>query len=230
MLDIIYKILKKVSSKRKYSGEYFSQEGEDIILERLFQGKKEGYYIDIGAHHPMRFSNTYKFYLMGWEGINVDAMPGSMKLFDRLRPRDKNLEMPLSDTKESLNYFIFNEKALNTFSESEANKKDNVNGFRIVDVIKMETFTLKDLLDQNLAKDQNIDFLSIDIEGYDFKVLNSNDWEKFRPTIVLVEELDSDIENSFKGELYLLMHKNDYRLIARTFNTSFYKDVRIDRG
>ena len=60
---------------------YFSQEGEDVILRRIFEDQKNGFYIDIGAHHPKRFSNTYYFYDRGWEGINIDATPGSMKFF-----------------------------------------------------------------------------------------------------------------------------------------------------
>ena len=56
----------------------YSQEGEDMILGKIFSGQKHGFYVDVGAHHPLRFSNTYLFYLKGWRGINIDAMPGSM--------------------------------------------------------------------------------------------------------------------------------------------------------
>ena len=75
-----------------YKNDSYSQEGEDLIINRLIDSKKNGFYIDIGAHHPFRFSNTYKFYKMGWNGINIDAMPGSMKLFREKRPRDINIE------------------------------------------------------------------------------------------------------------------------------------------
>jgi len=70
----------------------FAQEGEDRVLYRMFQGRfgRPGFYVDVGAHHPTRFSNTYLFYRMGWRGINLDAMPGSMAAFARARPRDIN--------------------------------------------------------------------------------------------------------------------------------------------
>jgi len=84
--------LKKL--KRKYLDNYsikiYSQDGEDIILKEFFSGKEKGFYVDIGAHHPLRLSNTYLFYKKGWSGINIDAMPGSMKIFNKKRRRDIN--------------------------------------------------------------------------------------------------------------------------------------------
>ena len=51
----------------------YSQEGEDLILQRIFATRERGFYVDVGAHHPQRFSNTYKFYRGGWRGINAQA-------------------------------------------------------------------------------------------------------------------------------------------------------------
>ena len=89
-----------------YATKSYSQEGEDMILKRLFGGQKFGFYVDVGAHHPKRFSNTYYFYKKGWRGINIDAMPGSMIAFDKLRPRDINIERPISDKKQILTYYL----------------------------------------------------------------------------------------------------------------------------
>ena len=100
----------------------FSQEGEDMILNRIYEHKKDGFFVDIGAHHPMRFSNTYLFYNKGWRGINVDAAPGSMIDFKKHRPRDINLEIPVSDKSDELEYFMFNDGALNTLDKERANK------------------------------------------------------------------------------------------------------------
>ncbi|MRG46927.1 FkbM family methyltransferase [Chitinophaga sp. SYP-B3965] len=197
-----------------------------MVLQRFLGDKANGFYIDIGAHHPIRFSNTYKFFKRGWRGINIDAMPGSMERFRKLRKEDINLELPLSDKKEVLNYYIFNEKALNTFDETEARKKDGVNGFKITDVRSLETSTLTDVVNKYVPAGQSIDFLSIDIEGYDMKVLKSNDWNKIRPEIVLIEDLNSSIEDSLQGEQFRFMKSVDYKLIARTFNTAFYKNER----
>src|SRR4051812_23180628 len=71
----------------------FAQEGEDRLLLRLLEGAPAGFYVDVGAHHPQRFSTTFAFYLAGWRGINIDPRSGTRALFDRIRPRDINLEL-----------------------------------------------------------------------------------------------------------------------------------------
>mgnify|MGYP001334584774 CR=1 FL=1 len=86
-----------------------------MILNRIFGNQAKGFYIDVGAHHPKRFSNTYLFYKRGWSEINIDAMPGSMKIFDKQRPRDINIEKPVSNEKKIMDFYIFNEPALNSF-------------------------------------------------------------------------------------------------------------------
>ena len=77
----------------------YSQEGEDLVLARYF-AKSSLIYVDVGAHHPTRYSNTYLFYSQGWRGINIDAMPGSMDAFRRDRPRDINIEALVSTSKK----------------------------------------------------------------------------------------------------------------------------------
>jgi len=121
----------------------YSVEGEDRVLSCLLEFKKSGFYIDVGAHHPIRFSNTYLFYLKGWNGLNLDAMPGSMKLFEDIRPRDINLQIPISSKKQILKYYLFNEPALNTFSEIEAFEKNGLGYIKIINSLQMETYPLK---------------------------------------------------------------------------------------
>jgi len=70
----------------KYALKSYSQEGEDMILRRIFEDNETGFYVDVGAHHPARFSNTNYFYKRGWRGLNIDAMPGSMSKFKKYRP------------------------------------------------------------------------------------------------------------------------------------------------
>jgi FkbM family methyltransferase len=205
----------------------FSQEGEDMVLLRFFENKADGFYVDIGAHHPIRFSNTYLFYLKGWKGINVDAMPGSMEVFKQVRPRDINVEVPISDKEQELLYYIFNEKALNTFSAQEAQKKDGLHGYRIVEQKSLKTRTLSSLLDEYLPDKQEIDFFTIDVEGLDYQVLKSNNWEKYRPTFILVEDLARrGIKNLIdESEIYQMLSEKGYDLISKTVNTLFFKKL-----
>lgn len=80
--------------------------------------------MDVGAHHPKRFSNTHYFYKKGWRGINIDAMPGGMRLFRKIRPKDINLEIAISDKKRVLTYYVFNDHALNGFSKGLPTERD----------------------------------------------------------------------------------------------------------
>ena len=163
LINIIVKItLKKVrrlfaqyeieafKNKNKYSNISYAQEGEDLVLDRFLNNKSKGFFIDVGAHHPKRFSNTYKFYLKGWRGINIDAMPESMDLFEKFRPADINLEAGVSKVKGELTYYIFNEPALNTFSKEEAIKKDGLRDYKIIKKIKIDTLPLSELLDEHV--------------------------------------------------------------------------------
>lgn len=115
-----------------------------MVLRRFFEQKKKGFYVDIGAHHPKRFSNTYYFYRIGWSGINIDAMPGSMRLFEKWRPRDVNLEVGVSANESVLEYFVFNEPALNGFSRELSLSRDRPDlGYYIKDIIPVQVYPLK---------------------------------------------------------------------------------------
>lgn len=211
-----------------YSTQSFSQEGEDLILKRIFENQKDGFYVDVGAHHPFRFSNTYLFYKKGWRGINLDAMPESMSIFKKYRPRDINLEIPIGENGKELTYHIFNEPALNTFDESRIQDILKNPEYVLLKKIKIQIKSLKEILDQYLPKNQKIDFLSIDVEGLDFEVIKSNDWQKYRPKILLVESLGGGgIQDFLHSEIYLFLSSQDYEVFAKTFNTIILKDKNI---
>ncbi len=207
-----------------YFQKSWSQEGEDMVLSRFFEGNKNiGFFVDIGAHHPCKYSNTYKFYRKGWRGINIDAAPGSMKLFNKKRPLDINLEIAISEKEENLTYFMFNTPALNTFSQEEAEKYIRIESIRLINKKSILTERLETVLDRYLQQDQKIDFLTIDVEGLDFQVLKSNNWDKYKPEYILVEDLESHLEHARSSEMHNYLKSNGYLLIARTYNTLFFK-------
>ena len=206
-----------------YALKSYSQEGEDMILRRLFEGQKTGFYVDVGAHHPKRFSNTFFFYKKGWSGINIDAMPNCMKLFDKIRPRDINLEVPISDKKQKLKYYMFNEPALNGFSKDLTEKRDGKDNYKIISEKDMETSTLEKILEKYLPSGQEIDFMSIDVEGLDLQVLKSNNWKQFRPKFVLVEVLGCSISEIANSKEYKYLAGFGYEIFAKTVNTVIFR-------
>lgn len=207
------------------TNQSYAQEGEDLIVDRLLGHKNNGFYVDIGAHHPYRFSNTYFFYKKGWRGINVDAMPGSMQYFNELRPEDTNVEVGIGKEKMTSTFFIFNEPALNTFSEEEAKKKDGLNGYALIDRQVIEIEPVHAILDKYLPQEQTIDFMSVDVEGKDLEVLSSNNWEKYRPRFLLVEDLQRMVIEDIvtKSELHNYLADIQYQLVAKSYNTLFYE-------
>lgn len=232
-MSILKKIMPKsaiklfVNFKKNYLDGYaiksYSQEGEDMILRRMFGSQTKGFYVDVGAHHPKRFSNTYFFYRKRWCGINIDAMPGSMKLFRRIRPRDVNIEKPISSRKQVLTYFAFNEPALNGFSKEISEARDGLNNYRIEFIKDIESYTLEEILDNNLSPNEKIDFLSIDVEGLDFDVIKSINLTKYRPRVILVEILGSSLLDIQKDPIYTLLINEDYVLYAKAVNTVVFK-------
>ena len=206
----------------------FSQEGEDLVLYRLFGNKPTGFYIDIGAHHPFRFSNTCKFHLMGWKGINIDPLPGSMKLFDEHRPNDINLEIAILDKKgDDLKYYVFDEPALNTFDAEAAIRLDTETHYKIQSKINVEIYRLDEIMEKFLPINQVIDFISIDVEGLDLSVIKSNNWEKFRPKYIICESLSETLEDDFKGEITAFMDTKKYVLNSKTVNSLIFMDLNI---
>ena len=211
----------------------YSQEGEDRVLSSLLfklhggEHIKDGFYVDVGAHHPYRFSNTCLFYRQGWHGINIDAMPGSMSAFEKQRPRDINLESGVGRKAEILKFFVFNEPALNTFDEGLAKARCN-DIWHIRSTVDVPVSPLSEILEKHLPNGQRIDFFSIDVEGFDLDVLQSNDWEKYRPLVVLVETFGLSFENLASDPVTEYLHTLGYVVYSKTVNTTFFvEDVGL---
>lgn len=203
----------------------YAQEGEDLLLDRIFEYAPTGFYIDVGAHHPKRFSNTYIFYKKGWRGINIDAMPNSMKLFQKIRPYDINLELGISKTKQTLTYYMFDEPALNGFNKKLSEERNNSTSYKLISKTDVPTLPLSELLDTYLPLVLEISFMSIDVEGLDLEVLESNDWFKYRPNVILVEILHSTLEDIFKSAIHKFLSEKNYGVYCKTPNTVIYKSL-----
>lgn len=199
----------------------YGQDGEDLILDRLFEHQALGFYVDVGAHHPARFSNTYLFYKRGWHGINIDAMPGGMRNFELMRPRDINIECGVAGSAGKLMYHRFNEPALNTFDAVEAQLK-NKPPYQLIDIVDVSVDRLDALLEQHLPTGQQIDFLSVDVEGKDEEVLRSNDWTRYRPRFILAETLRADMLNLEACPVVQFLCSVGYKPLAKAYNTSFF--------
>ena len=200
----------------------FSQNGEDLVINRFLDNKNEGFFVDVGAHHPIRFSNTFLFYKKGWSGINIDAMPGSMAKFNKIRPKDINIEKGIGLKKDKLTFYQFNESALNTFSKKEAFSK-NKDGYKIIKSNLVEVDTLENILDKYMPLNTEIDFLNIDAEGKDEEVLISNNWERYKPNYIVIEILREVSLYNNNSSIKKILKTKGYIPINKIFDTYIFK-------
>ncbi len=226
MIGKFRKYLSKIKEPWLYSNNWarksYSQEGEDLVLDRLMGGVSTGFYVDVGSHHPFRFSNTFLFYRRGWSGLCIDPLPGTKALFNRWRPRDLAIEMGVSGEPKVLKYYMFNEPALNTFDFEIANEKNGLRQYKIVNVQEIKTAPLAQILDSYLPAGAQVDMFSVDVEGLDLQVLKSNDWNKHRPRYVVAECLKTDLEVLFEDAVVSFLREVGYRAYAKTGNSVIF--------
>lgn len=213
--------------RRQFQKVSYSQDGEDVVLASFYETKRhyQGFYIDIGAFHPHRFSNTQIFYERGWRGINIDATPGSMNLFNELRCGDINLVIGVAVDESELIFYQFEEPALNSFNK-EISEERIADSWKLFRKKKINTKTINSILNDNLPKNTKLDFINIDVEGLDFEILRSLDWKMYAPEYLLVEALeivDKDIIGFESDEMYKFLNKKGYEIVARTRRTLIFK-------
>ena len=191
----------------RYSITY-AQNREDLIAFGFLKSVKNGFYVDVGANDPDIFSVTKRFYMSGWHGINIEP---SQKLYGKLvleRSRDINLMVGVgsANKKESFREYLDGD-GLSTFSEGMKNAYID-SGYeptkKYIDTI-VQIRTLADIFDEYSTG--KIDFLKIDIEGYEYEAIIGNNWEKYRPTLLCIEanHIDKDWRPFLLGQGYSLV-------------------------
>jgi FkbM family methyltransferase len=190
----------------------YSQCGEDLFIENFFKNKNYGTYLDIGAFNPIKFSNTLLLYKKGWKGINIDLNQTSIDLFNIFRPRDKNICAAISNKEEKVRVSIENLfSPLNTISLERSKKLSQNN-------IKKNLYYVKTKKINNLIKNK-FDFLNIDIEGLDFKVLKSIKLNFYKPKLICIEVLDKTITK----ELIKFLKNYGYIFVKKRGPSFFFK-------
>jgi FkbM family methyltransferase len=166
-------------------GASYSQRGEDLIISKALGNKRKGFYVDVGAFDPFILSNTLKFYKRGWGGINIEPQRERYASFVKNRQRDINLNIGIGKKEGVMDFFEMVQPVLSTFSKSEAKENQKL-GYKLKGVSKIKVCHLSRVLSSHVGK-KKIDFMTIDAEGFDLNVLESNDWKRFRPTLICVE-------------------------------------------
>ena len=218
LINQIKKSLRKTLLGVDISNYFFSQGGEDAILQSIFRKQldsgQKGFFIDVGAFHPYKDSNTYLFYRNGWRGINIDATPGSMHAFNKLRPRDINIECGVGENEQVLDYYIIaNDSTMNSFSKN--NLVENGMLKEVTRIVAVKVEPLRKILQQYESQFSEIDFLTIDVEGLDYEVLNSNDWTNYKPKVIAIELNIRSVDDLITHRSAILLKGLGYTIVAK---------------
>jgi len=226
--SFLCKMIRFIYPSFKYLQKSYSQDGEDLVLKAIMNKRytHNGFYVDVGAHHPFRFSNTAIFYKKGWKGINIEPTPNLITAFNKYRKRDINLNVGIAEKEGELTFYEFDEPALNSFNKDLSVDRNNNTSYNIISQKQIKVFTLEQILDKYMNKNQNIDFITIDVEGLDLSVLSSNNWEKYRPNYVLVEA-EINFEEPQRNEIYAFLSSRSYELIGKTLRTLIFRDQTL---
>jgi hypothetical protein len=200
----------------------FSQLGEDAVLWWMFHDRFNGFYVDVGCHHPYRFSNTAALHIFnGWRGINVDVDERAIAAFNKVRPNDVNLSMAVGPKAERREVTLFEDGAVNSLDAAAAANPAWAymkHEKRLVDV-----HPLSAILDQYVPAGQSIDLLNVDAEGLDFSILSSNDWSKYLPEVIAVEVHGFNPGAPQQSQIFTFLSEKGYALISHLVVTSIYR-------
>lgn len=181
-----YDVQKQLIGNR-FSKRSYSQCGEDSIINYIFslRGIEYPSYLDIGCNHPYYINNTALFYEKGCRGINIDANPKFIEAFNIERPEDINLNVGISNIEGEMGFYLMEDDTLSTFSKYECDAMVS-NGKQLLEIKKVKLVTINKILENHCL---NIfpDFLSLDVEGLDFEIIKSIDFDKTVPKVICVE-------------------------------------------
>ena len=166
----------------------YAQNFEDVLLRRALPEITRGFYIDIGAFHPVIDNVSYWFYSQGWTGINVEPNPRFQALLREQRPHDVNLQAAVGGESGTLRLHLFD--GLST-TVGDIAQQHTASGQQAEGTIEVEALSLHDLFEQH-TDGRTIDFLKIDVEGAEGPILEAYPFTTVRPRILVIEATEPD--------------------------------------
>ena len=194
-----------------------SQTFEDFILFYLFYDINDGFYIDVGANDPVRFSTTKSFYDKGWHGINIEPLPDKYNLLKTFRKRDINLQFGIANKEGNMTLMV---KAC----ESSIFYDKNASNLKIINI---NVTTMSIICKKFVPVGTIIQFLKIDVEGAEKFVLLGIDFVHYRPKVICIESnINKETNTPAYKEWEDILIKNDYNFAYEYFVNRFYYDNR----
>jgi FkbM family methyltransferase len=199
----------------------FSQQGEDLILERIIQNilgwdlNERRFYVDIGAYHPIMNSVTYTLYKRKWRGIVFDPYKQSKTLFEKYRPEDIFINNVVGETDNIEVDFYFSKKRDFSMQSTKYPKKE-----KNYEIQKLKQVNITNELERNSVT--NFDIINIDVEGAEYEILKTIDFNKYRPSVVIVEIKSENINEALSSDTIKLLFNEGYTLHAVAVLSYFF--------
>jgi FkbM family methyltransferase len=195
----------------------YSQFNEDLLIDLLLASKNKGFYLDVGANDPTFNSNTKRFYDKGWSGISIEPGLDSFNKFCAIRTRDINLNIGVGPVNGTLTFYqIVGDSTLSSFNKTVAAKMASKFGLPLAETT-IDVLRLNEVFEHYVQR-KHVDFMSVDAEGLDLDILRSNNWERFRPSLIIVE-----IDNQYQ-EIIEYMNRCQYLLIYNNYHNGIFVD------
>jgi FkbM family methyltransferase len=197
----------------------YAQNHEDVVLARVFKDQPRGFYIDIGAWDPTVESVTKHFYDRGWRGINVEPIRSLYAKFVRERPADVNLCTLVGAHNGSEPFNIWDGTGLSAIDEHFDATVLETAGYRRTTTVAPMT-TLGDIVRRHCRSD--VDFLKIDVEGYERQVLEGNDWSACRPRVIVLEAIKPILPGQDALDYTPTWHEWEHLLAAQGYEFALF--------
>jgi FkbM family methyltransferase len=201
----------------------YSQWGEDLIINKFFQDKNKGFYLDVGSYHPYAFNNTLLLHRKGWRGINIDINPTSIDLFNIARPKDINICSTIDEKKRDFKvYFDGPFSSVNTLDEEFYNSAKK-RYFKNTKFLSVKSKTVDEVI-QFSKFNHSIDFINIDVEGSDFEILKQIDLQKYQVKLLAIETHNVDgykVKNF--DQISSFLKKNNFFIYDSVGPTSIFQ-------
>ena len=203
----------------------YSQDQEDLFINNYFKNIDNGFYLDIGCYHPIKYSNTALLHNRGWQGINIDMNQTSIDLFKILRKKDKNICAAISSSNKEVTQFIDHSYSpVNTIDKNFSQMISKRLQIKPFSERKIYTNTLNEILEKYEIQIKKIDFLNIDVEGHDYEVLKGINFLNIKPKIICIE-IDNHEKNFSEESIQNYLKKFNYKIIKRIGFNGFFEKI-----
>ena len=212
---------------------FYSQLNEDAIVIMLLHALELKYsditYLELGTNHPVNLNNTYGLYRLGACGILVEPNKDLHNFIEAIRPRDTLIKKAVSLDGRLAEFYNLKSNELSTLSYDKLDNEfcNSIENFDLKETYFVETITINDLFH---LMEKMPEVVSIDIEGYDYAVLNQIDFAKHRPPIFIIELGSWGAKEQDGKRIKELLLKNGYILFHDNGINGIFVDKKYKKN